>query len=103
MFGRVLCRVFVFSLVLVAVSLSFGQDLDDVTIAGKLTDSNGLAVVGATVTATSAETGEVRTVTSGDDGLYKIVKLKPGTYKVKVMASGFGVQETTPITTISAQ
>ena len=104
MFGRVLSRVFVFALVLAAtVFVAFGQDLDDVTITGKLTDSNGLAVVGATVTATSAETGEVRTVTSDDEGLYKIVKLKPGTYKIKVTASGFGPQETTEIKTISAQ
>jgi hypothetical protein len=104
MFGRVLPRVFVFALVLAATSfVAFGQDLDDVTITGKLTDSNGLAVVGATVTATSIETGEVRTVTSDDEGVYKIVKLKPGTYKIKVTASGFGPQETTEIKTISAQ
>lgn len=104
MFGRILSRVFVFSLVLLASSIAgLAQDLDDVTISGKLTDSNGLAVVGATVTATSVENDEVRTVISDDDGLYKFVKLKPGTYKIKVTASGFGAQETTAIKTISAQ
>ena len=30
------------------------QDLDDVTISGKVTDSNNLAIIGATVTATLA-------------------------------------------------
>ena len=32
------------------------QDLDDVKISGKVVDSNGLAVVGATVKATSVQT-----------------------------------------------
>ena len=54
------------------------QDLDDVTISGKVTDSNGLAVVGATVTATSVDTGEVRTVVTDDEGRYRLVKLKAG-------------------------
>ncbi|MBK9768988.1 MAG: hypothetical protein IPP63_19375 [Chloracidobacterium sp.] len=32
-----------------------------------------------------------------------LVKLKPGTYKIKVAASGFGTQETPEIATVSAQ
>ena len=104
MFGRILYRVLVFSLVLFSSALvASAQDLDDVIITGKLTDSNGLAVVGATVAATSVDTGITRTVTSNEDGRYRIVELKPGTYKIKVTASGFGVQETTEIETISAQ
>src|SRR6476620_11131473 len=85
-------------------SLSFhAQDLDDVTISGKLTDPNGLAVAGASVTATNVETGVERTVVSDDEGLYKIVKLKPGTYKLKVGGGGFGMQQTDNIATIAAQ
>lgn len=104
MLGRSLYRVVVAAIALLLFAMfSTGQDLDDVTVAGKITDPNGLAVVGATVTAISVETGEARTVTSNDDGLYKILKLKPGTYKIKVTASGFGPQETTEIKTISAQ
>lgn len=82
---------------------ALAQDLDTVTVTGKVTDVNGLAVVGATVTATSAETGAERTVVTDDDGRYKIVQLKPGVYKVKVSQSGFGTKETSPITTIAAQ
>lgn len=104
MFGRILSRSFALVLVLVAVSFTaFAQDLDDVTIAGQITDSNGLAVVGATVTATAVNTGEVRTLTTDDDGRYRFLKLKPGIYKVKAAASGFGSQETPEIPTISAQ
>ncbi len=104
MFGRILSRVSTLTLLFVCTAVfAFGQDLDDVTIAGKITDSNGLAIVGASVTATSVETGVQRTVVTDDDGRYQIVKLKPGTYKVKAVLSGFGAQETPGIVTVSAQ
>ena len=38
-----------------------------------------------------------------DEGRYRIVKLKPGTFKIKAMAKGFGIQETPGIVTVSAQ
>ena len=104
MFGRIFTRVFTLGILLSAfAAFSFAQDLDDVTVSGRITDPNGLAVVGATVTVTMVETGETRTATSNDDGVYRFVKLRPGTYKVKATASGFGIQETPPIVTISAQ
>ncbi len=104
MFGRIVMRIFASALLLFAASLYVAaQDLDDVTIGGKITDSNGLAVVGASVTATSVDTGEPRTVVTDGNGEYQILKLKPGTYKLKVAANGFGIQNTPGITTISAQ
>ncbi len=104
MFGRILLRVSTLAAVIICTTfLSFGQDLDDVTIAGRITDSNGLAIAGATVTATLVETGESRTVVTDDDGRYRILKLKPGNYKVKATGTGFGAQETPEIATISAQ
>ncbi|MBK8466199.1 MAG: TonB-dependent receptor [Chloracidobacterium sp.] len=104
MFGRILSRALALSVFVFACSLFLvGQDLDDVTINGKVTDSNGLAVVGASVTVTAVETGESRTLVTDDDGQYRFLKLKPGTYKVKAAASGFGILETPGIPTISAQ
>lgn len=104
MFGRIVSRIIISTLLVCAAGIfAAAQDLDDVTITGKVTDSNGLAVVGASVSATSVETGEVRTVVTDDEGLYKIVKLKPGTYKIKAARKGFGTLETPVITTISAQ
>src|SRR3954447_13366085 len=104
MFGRITLRVSAAILMLFALGMVVGaQDLDDVTVAGKVTDTNGQAVVGATVTATKAETGEERTATTNEDGKYNIVKLKPGVYKIKVVGTGFGIQETPDIPTISAQ
>ena len=104
MFGRIFTRLFALTLVtLIAAAFTFAQDLDDVTITGKVVDANGLAIVGATVTATMAETREARNVVTDGDGRYLLVKLKPGTYKVKVTATGFGPQETPEISTVSAQ
>lgn len=104
MFGRIFTRSLALTLVLLATAiLNFGQDLDDVTITGKVLDANGLAIVGATVTATMTETKESRNVVTDGEGRYLLVKLKPGTYKIKVAASGFGTQETPEIATVSAQ
>jgi len=92
----------VFAMVVISVFSIAAQDLDDVTISGRLTDSNGLAVVGATVTATETSTGTERSVVTDDDGRYRFLKLKPGSYKIKAAATGFGIQETPVFTTISA-
>lgn len=98
-------KSFVVFLLLVAVfALSAaGQDLDDVTIAGKVVDSNNQAVVGATVTATHVESAVERTLTSDEDGRYRFIELKPGVYKVKVAATGFGAKETVDLQTVSGQ
>jgi hypothetical protein len=89
-------------LVFAAISI-FAQDLDDVTIAGRITDSNGLAVVGATVTVTEQGSGAERTVTTNEDGRYRLIELKPGVYKVKAAASGFGAKERINLETVAGQ
>lgn len=81
----------------------FAQDLDSVTINGRITDSNNAPVVGASVTATLTTTGIERTVVTGADGFYRIVKLEPGTYTVKFSANGFGAIEQTNLNTIAGQ
>lgn len=104
MFGRILSRALALAVVVFAVGLiALAQDLDTVTVNGRVTDTNGLPVVGASVTATLTETGEQRTVTTNEDGRYQIINLKPGTYKLSAVNTGFGVKETTPIVTIAAQ
>jgi hypothetical protein len=79
------------------------QDLDEVTIAGRITDSNNLPIVGATVVATEVATKLERTAVTNDDGRYRFIELKPGTYKVKASATGFGAKERVDINTISGQ
>ena len=87
---------------LLSLSLA-AQDLDNVTFKGKITDTNGAPIAGATVTVTQIDTNAERTVTTNDEGRYTVVNLKPGGYKLKVAADGFGSKELTVAQTIAAQ
>lgn len=90
------------SLVVLSFAISVSaQDLDDVTISGRITDSAGLAVVGATVKATHVETGTERNVVTNDDGRYRFIELKPGTYKVSAAQTGFGTKERAAVQAVS--
>ncbi len=100
---RMFLCVFAGVILVSAAAMVAAQDLDNVSISGKVTDPNGLVVSGATVTIKSTDTDISRTVTVDDDGRYRVVNLKPGNYKVSVSAGGFGTQETPEFTTISAQ
>jgi hypothetical protein len=62
-------------------------------LTGTVTDSTGAVVPNATVTATSVDTGQARTATTGADGVYKFTLLPPGNYSVKFEATGFGAVE----------
>ncbi len=88
--------------VLLTSSLAAGQDLDDVTVSGRITDSNNLPILGAVVTATHIQSNSERAVISGEDG-YRFIDLKPGTYKIKAGAAGFGIRETVGIEILSGQ
>ena len=57
------------------------------TLTGKLTDTQGLAVPGATVTVTGPQ--GARTFTTDGDGRFNAPFLTPGTYAVRAELSGF--------------
>jgi hypothetical protein len=105
MLVKSLVRSAVAALFVITLSVvMFAQsDLDTVTFSGKITDSQGLAVVGATVTATLVETGEKHSATTNEDGIYRIINLRPGNYKVTADNKGFETQETPVFPTIAAQ
>jgi hypothetical protein len=63
------------------------------TIAGTVSDATGAAVPGATVVATSNETGETRTVKTNSVGGYRIESVTPGTFVVSATSASF--QKTT--------
>ncbi|HKP70528.1 MAG TPA: carboxypeptidase regulatory-like domain-containing protein [Pyrinomonadaceae bacterium] len=90
-------------LVLVACLAASGQDLDDVTISGKIVDSNGLAVAGATVTAVHIGSYLERVIISNDDGRYRFIELRPGAYRLRAVAEGFAAREIEDIPTLSGQ
>src|SRR5277367_2447303 len=78
---------------LVATSPSLrAQTSSTGALVGTVTDASGAIVPNATVTAT-AETGQSRTATTGPDGTFKFGLLPPGKYLVRIVASGFQVEE----------
>lgn len=59
-------------------------------ITGVVCDGSGLVMSGVTVAATSPALIErIRIVTADDEGVHKIVDLRPGTYDVTFMLTGF--------------
>jgi Carboxypeptidase regulatory-like domain/TonB dependent receptor/TonB-dependent Receptor Plug Domain len=79
------------------------QDLDTVTIAGRVMDQNGGVIPGAEVQVMLIKTDRKRTINTDSDGRYRLIQLEPGTYIVRVSFPGFAVQELTNITTVSGQ
>ena len=82
--------------VLLAVPTTAAAQITTGTIVGTITDSGGAAMPSASVTARNVETGLKRTVTTGEDGNYRIEFLPVGNYVIEVTAtSGFkkGIQE----------
>lgn len=62
-------------------------------IAGRVTDAQGAALPGVTVTAKQAETGLVRTIITDGEGLYRFSALPVGTYDLVLEMSGFSTLE----------
>jgi hypothetical protein len=81
----------------------YAQDLDEVTISGRVADQNGAIIPGATVTATLVGENIERTVTADEEGRFRIIELKPGIYNLRATAANFGAQEKNQLTTISGQ
>src|ERR1041385_3173332 len=79
------------------------QDLDTVTISGRVMDQNGAVVPGAEVQVTLIKTDRKRTISTDGEGRYRLIQLEPGTYTVRVSFPGFAVQELTNVTTVSGQ
>jgi hypothetical protein len=73
------------------------QDLDTVTIAGRVVDQNGAVIPGAEIKANT------RTVTTDKQGRFRLIQLQPGIYVIRVSCSGFANQEFTQIRTTSGQ
>lgn len=92
---------------LLSVGQSFAQSTVTGGINGTVTDPAGAVVPNASVTVTNLGTNSVVTVTTTDDGGFRVTNLQPGTYSVAIAATGFSafkvervtveVGQTTPI------
>jgi len=81
--GGVLLALFLFA----AVPSILGQTAGTGALTGTITDPSGAVVPNTTVTVTSLDTGQVRTATTGADGIYKINLLPPGNYRMRLVIS----------------
>jgi len=87
---RVLCLVAVMWLAVVPTFASAQQTTGGV-IAGQVHDATGAVLPGVTVeVASPALIEKVRSVVTGNDGLYRVVDLRPGVYSVTFTLGGFG-------------
>ena len=59
------------------------------TIQGRVVDTSGAAVPGATVEVLNIATGVVTPTTTNEEGSYRVPFLNPGTYRVTVGLEGF--------------
>src|SRR6185295_15269549 len=89
---RLRTLVLVLALCCLVPAASFAQavNVTSGSINGKVTDSTGAVLPGVSVTATSLDTGLIRTVVSEKDGGYVINLLPPGRYRVNAELSGLG-------------
>ena len=75
---------------------AFGQRTRG-SLTGVVSDANGAAIIGATVTLKNTATGEESKATSDAQGTFVFPSLEPGTYKGSVEAGGFKKTELTEI------
>ncbi len=77
-----------FLFILAAAPVAVVSQITTATIVGTVTDPSGAQVPNATVTARNVDTGLRRTVTSGEDGSYRLEFLPVGNYTVEVTPTG---------------
>ncbi|HXQ74648.1 MAG TPA: TonB-dependent receptor [Pyrinomonadaceae bacterium] len=82
---------------------AYSQDLDTVTITGRVTDQNGAVIPDAEVEATLTRTRLTRRITTDGEGRYRLIQLEPGNYLIRISAHGFATQQIENVSTVSSQ
>jgi hypothetical protein len=65
------------------------QSVTSAALSGRVLDSTGAAVGGASVTATNLETNQRQTAATDEEGRYRFAYLTVGTYQLAALAQGF--------------
>ncbi|MFN0085812.1 MAG: TonB-dependent receptor domain-containing protein, partial [Blastocatellia bacterium] len=73
---------------LLALPLAAAAQITTATLVGTITDASGALVSGAQVTARNVDTGLTRTVTTSEEGAYRIEFLPVGNYELEITATG---------------
>src|SRR4026209_1952756 len=89
----------------IAIGINAQSQATTGNIEGRVTDSNASSVPNVTVTATNLATGLQKSAQTNDEGIYRIVFLPPGAYKVETGgAQGFAPANfTNVIVTVGGQ
>jgi hypothetical protein len=91
--STLLSALFLIALNLAEPKLASAQDLDNLTITGRVLDPNGAIIPGATIEAILVKTGATRTTVTDDEGRYRIIQLEPGVYDLRASFVGFAPLE----------
>src|ERR1700676_5225648 len=84
--------VFVLSIFSVLFSSREHAQVAGATLTGPGKDASGAFIPAAQVAIPDVATGITRTVSSGGAGLYAAPNLLPGTYEIRVSATGFSTE-----------
>src|SRR4029453_6097613 len=86
---RVVRGLCTFASILLLAAMPVRAQLATAELNGRVTDSSGAVLPGATVTVTQTATGLVRTVVTESNGTYLISNLPTGPYRLEVSLQGF--------------
>ncbi|MDT7605323.1 MAG: hypothetical protein QOF61_3320 [Acidobacteriota bacterium] len=103
LFLRIFVSAFMSLLAIVSCGVARAQDLDEITISGRVADQNGAVLVGAKVVATLAATGASRTVATDAEGRYRFVELAPGAYTLRASSEGFAAEERLNVSAVAGE
>jgi len=96
-------RLAALTLLVLCLAPRHAQSQVSALLSGRVTDQTGAAVQGATVTATSDDTGITRSTVTNQSGLYELVALPIGHYSLRAKKPGFAEQVRTGILLVVGQ
>ena len=85
-----LSRLVIFTAVFVMAAAAPATAQQRGSISGRVLDTSGLPLPGATITVTNQNTGFNRSVVTAETGAYTVANLEPGTYTLVAEMPGFG-------------
>src|ERR1700678_1182210 len=72
----------------IAAGMSQAQTANTGAITGTILDQSGAVIPDADVAVTSESNASVRKVTTGNDGVYRVSLLPPGSYRIEATKDG---------------